>query len=443
MTTLINQVAEDAACVFVCQAVAGERLRIAQALTPEHFATEGCRRWWQAVRAQVADGASLMFGAVVSRLERDKTPPPYGAQGWASFQAAIRESSREYLRHGGLDASERADQLIYDVTNAAELRRVRHLCASVLGLCDEPNAKGAELVAELAKALPQSATEPEDEDVITFTDAARDYATNIHAQLAATVPSPWPALDANVRLAPGTMHVLAAATGVGKSVVGLQYARACWRAGRWCLYFCLEMPARAMAARLTRQERGVNHRPETDDDVRFLLGAMAHVAKDKPKIRFAQRPDRTIESLALAVQAWKARIEAEGEKLGLVVIDYLKLLSPSADDEKARRAEHQIMSEQARRIKILAMQLGIPILCLAQLNRDAEKAGISASRGMMADSYGVIRHADAVYIMARDTDRNQGPAVFKIAKARDGDTGDLVATWEPQTQTYRLTAGEP
>ena len=57
---------------------------------------------------------------------------------------------------------------------------------------------------------------------------------------------------------------------------------------------------------------------------------------------------------------------------------------------------------------------------------------------MMADSYAVIRHADAVYIMARDTETNSGPALFKVAKARDGDTGDMVATWDHKTQTYSL-----
>jgi len=438
--SLINSKAEDAACVFVCQTSHAERLRLAERLAPSHFAQESCRAWWSAVEAQIADAKPCLFAHVVARLERDKVSPPYGVEGWRSFERTIRDNAQEYLLRGNLAADELADQIAHDVTNAAQLRAVRKLCAEVIGQCDTPHASGAELLGVLAQGLPAAtaATAEEDADGLTFADAAADFAANIERRLRSTVPSPWSVLDYSITLAPGTLHVLGAATGVGKSVVGVQYARACSKAGKWCLYFCLEMPAASMAARLTRQERGVNHRPQSQEEIAFLLSAMMHVRSSAPKVRFLQRPDRTVDSVALAVQAWKARIEAEGGELGLVVVDYLKLLSPSHEDERARRAEHQIMSEQARKLKVLAMQLEIPVLALAQLNRDAEKAGMNASRGMMADSYAVIRHADAVYIMARDTEKNTGPAVFKVAKARDGDTGEMVATWDPVTQTYSL-----
>lgn len=441
---LIHSKAEDAACVFVSTTNAAERLRIAQRLHASQFAQDSCQSWWRAIQAQIADGKSCMFAHVVKRLEADKVSPPYGVDGWRSFERTIRENAKDYLARGNLTAEELCDQIAYDVTNASQLRAVRRLCAEALAQCQTTHANGAEVLAALAQGLPAAATSAatEDEDGLTFAEAATDYAENVQRRINATIPSPWKVLDYSVTLSPGTLHVLGAATGVGKSVVGVQYARACWRAGKWCLYFCLEMPASAMAARLTRQERGVNHRPQTPDEVIFLLSAMVHVKNAAPKIRFLQRPDRTVDSVALQVQAWKARIEASGEQLGLVVVDYLKLLSPSHEDEKARRAEHQIMSEQARKLKVLAMQLDIPILALAQLNRDAEKAGVSASRSMMADSYAVIRHADAVYIMARDTEKNTGPALFKIAKARDGDTGQMAATWDPQTQTYELSLGD-
>lgn len=439
MMSLINSKAEDAACVFVCTTNAADRLRLVQHLTPEHFAQESCRSWWQAVKAQLADGKPTMFAHVVARLEADKAAPPYGVDGWRSAQATMRDNSRDYLARGGLPADEMTDQIIHDVTNAAQLRAVRKLCGAVLQQCETPHASGAELLAELAKGLPAAATSKadEDEDGLAFDEAAGDFARKIERSRKNTVPSPWRLLDYSVTLAPGTLHVLSAATGVGKSVVGVQYARACWRAGKWCLYFCLEMPASAMAARMTRQERGVNHRPQTDEEVAFLLSAMMHVRNEHPTVRFLQRPDRTVDSVAMAVQAWKARIEASGAELGLVVVDYLKLLSPSAEDERARRAEHQIMSEQARKLKLMAMQLQIPVLALAQLNREAEKAGMAATRGMMADSYAVLRHADAVYIMARDLE-GSGPAAFKITKARDGDCGDMLAHWDPKTQTYDL-----
>lgn len=438
MTTLINSKAEDAACVFACTTNAAERLRLVQRLTPEHFAQESCRQWWKAVKAQIADGKPTMFAHVVERLQADKAPAPYGVDGWRSAQATMRSNAKDYLSRGELTAEEMTDQLLHDVTNAAQLRAVRKLCGAVLAQCDTTHASGAELVAELAKGLPGTTdAAAEEDDGRDFVEAAGDFARNFERRRKATVPSPWKVLDYSITLAPGSLHVLSAATGVGKSVVGVQYARACWRAGKWCLYFCLEMPAWAMAARMTRQEKGVNHRPQTDDELAFLLSAMMHLKHENPTVRFLERPDRTVDSVAMAVQAWKARIEAAGQELGLVVVDYLKLLSPSTDDERLRRQEHQILGEQARKLKMLAMQLGVPVLALAQLNREAEKAGLAANRGMMADSYAVIRHADAVYVMARDLENN-GPAAFKITKARDGDCGDMDAHWDPKTQTYQL-----
>ncbi len=97
------------------------------------------------------------------------------------------------------------------------------------------------------------------------------------------------------------------------------------------------------------------------DDRRKLVEASAKLGK--APLFVDDTPSRSVTEIAACARRMKRK-----RKLGLLVIDYLQLIQP--DDPKDPRQEQ--VAKMARRLKILSRELKIPILCLAQLNRQPE-----------------------------------------------------------------------
>ena len=139
--------------------------------------------------------------------------------------------------------------------------------------------------------------------------------------------------------------------------------------------------------------------------------------------------------------------------LGLVVIDYLQLVQP--DDPRDPRQEQ--VAKMARRLKCMARELLVPVLCLAQLNRQADPGSVAPRHGQQQDSSDVpSRHlprlshlresgaieqdADVVMFIHREEAYHTreeaesqglvGVAHLSVAKQRNGPTGLVRLTWE-------------
>jgi replicative DNA helicase len=141
-------------------------------------------------------------------------------------------------------------------------------------------------------------------------------------------------------------------------------------------------------------------------------------------------PSRTVTEVAAAARRLKRR-----DGLGLVVIDYLQLLEP--DNPKDPRQEQ--VAKIARRLKGLARELKVPVLCLAQLNRQAEVSKDNKPRlSHLRESGAIEQDADVVmfvhreeYYQTNDEDRQRvaGQAEIIIAKQRNGPIGDIKLMW--------------
>ena len=88
------------------------------------------------------------------------------------------------------------------------------------------------------------------------------------------------------------------------------------------------------------------------------------------------------------------------QKLGLIVIDYLQLIQP--DDPRDPRQEQ--VAKMARRLKGLARELKIPVLCLAQLNRQADTEGHRPRLSQLRESGAIEQDADVVMFIWREED---------------------------------------
>ncbi len=142
-------------------------------------------------------------------------------------------------------------------------------------------------------------------------------------------------------------------------------------------------------------------------------------------------PSRTVSEIAAAAR----RIKRREESLGLIIIDYLQLIEP----DNSRDPRQEQVAKIARRLKGLARELEVPLLCLSQLNRQAEDSKDHRPKlSHLRESGAIEQDADVVMFVHREEyyhrgdDRAQfaGQAEIIISKQRNGPIGDVELTWE-------------
>jgi replicative DNA helicase len=112
-------------------------------------------------------------------------------------------------------------------------------------------------------------------------------------------------------------------------------------------------------------------------------------------------------------------------KVRLVIIDYLQKVKAA---EKSEKRTYEV-AEVSGKLKDIAVQTGVALLSLAQLNRENEKdKGRQPRLTDLADSGQIERDADLVMLLDRDRKQSKGEASIVIAKQRDGECG-LVKLW--------------
>jgi len=135
--------------------------------------------------------------------------------------------------------------------------------------------------------------------------------------------------------------------------------------------------------------------------------------------------------------------------LGLIVIDYLQLIQP--DDPRDQRQEQ--VAKMARRLKRMARELEIPVLCLAQLNRqaDAGKEGHRPRLSQLRESGAIEQDADVVMFLYRDYETREeaqekgieGVVNLIVAKQRNGPTGDMKLMWFDKYTRFENLSQKP
>jgi len=444
MSSLVDLEAELAACVFVTSTTAAARAGVFERLDPSHFAQQPCGDFWRVAKAFEAEGTSTAWARVCEALQASGASHP-NSRSWKDWFLAIRDQAAPYLTRGGLAPDERAEELVGDLLNAAERREIRRVCLEGAARAEQKREAGQALRQELAERLVIRTAE-RDEGLVSTREAAVELLERLQARTSAATPSPWPNVDRHAPLTPGSLTVLAAATGVGKTVLGIQYARACHHAGAWCMFVGLEMGAGQNLARVARQEYGIEHRPELAPEplraqaYSILTRSVSRLVEEGLRIEWACSPVQSTDHVAMRAKLFGARLAEQGERLGLVVVDYLGILTPTSEDARNRRERHELFGEYALRLKTLARTLNVPVIALAQLNREAEKAGARATRGMIGDSYAILRHADNVLILTRPIPGTESEGAseprLSIQKAREGSPAWFTLNWNAQHERY-------
>jgi replicative DNA helicase len=225
---------------------------------------------------------------------------------------------------------------------------------------------------------------------------------------------------------PGQMVIVAARPAVGKSTIALDFARSAAVAHHLpTVIFSLEMSSLEIMMRLLSAETGVGlHSIRTGnlEDDWDRLAAVSSRLSGAP-LFIDDSPNLTM----MEIRA-KARRLKQRHDLKMVVIDYIQLMS-SGKKVESRQVE---VSEFSRQIKLLAKELGIPVIALSQLNRSPDARG--DKKPMLSDlreSGSLEQDADIVILLHRDDvfqsdpAKRTGDAEIIVAKHRNGATRNV------------------
>jgi replicative DNA helicase len=231
------------------------------------------------------------------------------------------------------------------------------------------------------------------------------------------------------------MIVLAARPSMGKTSFALNIAEAATLPKRGephaTLFFSLEMSGSQLALRMLCSRAKVNL-------VRLRNEVLSKNGEEQQELvkaadEFAKAPLYIDDSSNLSIMQLRAkarRVHAR-HKLGLIVVDYLQLLSPT--DSRAPR--EQQVAEASRGLKALAKELDLPVLVLSQLNRSSEKENRVPRLADLRESGSIEQDADVVLMLARPKDADEkfqvaaDSAELIVAKQRNGPVGELRLTF--------------
>ena len=227
--------------------------------------------------------------------------------------------------------------------------------------------------------------------------------------------------------------IVAARPAMGKSAFAINLAtNAAVKSGVPAVIFNLEMSKEQVGNRILCSEALVDSNKirtgQIEDEDWMKLAQTLGRISDAP-IYIDDTPG--ISAMEIRAKCRKLKLE---KNIGLIVIDYLQLISGSGKKNASREQE---ISEISRSLKILAKELNVPVIALSQLSRTAEKR--DDKRPMLSDlreSGAIEQDADIVMFLYRDDYYNpdtekKNVAEVILAKHRGGSTGTVELAWLP------------
>ena len=247
------------------------------------------------------------------------------------------------------------------------------------------------------------------------------------------------AVDAKINgMNKSDLLLLAARPGMGKTSMALNVALSAAReSGKTVAIFSLEMSKEQLVTRLIASEGLVENQRLITGNLResdWQRIAEAASALSRMDIRIDDNPLLTVADM----NAKCRRLE----NLGLVVIDYLQLMTSAGGKGYSGENRQQAVSDISRMLKIMAKELQVPVLCLSQLSRANEKR--EDKRPMLSDlreSGAIEQDADIVMFLYRDDYYNsdtekRNVAECIVAKNRHGETGKVELRWMPEYTAF-------
>jgi replicative DNA helicase len=265
------------------------------------------------------------------------------------------------------------------------------------------------------------------------------------------VPTGFTDLDKRLAgLRGGSLTVLAARPGVGKTSFALNIAVNAAKRGNSVAIFSLEMSSNEIVPRILSAESRVELQRMRNGSLESSDWAPITAACDA-----LSQLDLWIDdtpSLSILEMKAKARRQLHNcQGKGLIILDYLQLMQPQGKQSESRQVE---IAEISRGLKVLAKELDVPIIALSQLSRAVElRQGHRPVLSDLRESGAIEQDADIVLFLDRakmseepdeENPRSRGETKLIIAKNRNGATGDIpLMFFEECTRFVSVERTEP
>lgn len=256
------------------------------------------------------------------------------------------------------------------------------------------------------------------------------------------IPTGWKDMDNILAgLQRSDLFILAARPSMGKSALVLNIAHnVALQAKEPVLFFSLEMSKEQLVDRMLAMESGVDAwalRTGNLTDADFEKIGQAMGTLSEAKIYFDDSPGITVSDLRT-----KARREAHQHGLGLIIVDYLQLMSGGSKFGGSDNRVQEI-SEISRGLKGVARELNVPLIALSQLSRSVENRSPQIPQlADLRESGSIEQDADVVAFIYREDYYNpeterKGITDILIKKHRNGPTGNVELYFERDKQRFR------
>jgi replicative DNA helicase len=415
---------------------------VALILRPEDFYDDANRTLYSQMRAMHDEGRRIDTTLLVERL---KNSGQFAAMGGAAYLAEILQAS---------PTAANATYYAEIVKNKSTLRSLIHSSTEILRDAYDDAIEPREMLSRAEAKIFSILDERGVGDLSSIRDILQEAMVRIDARMKhehaiGGIETGFRDFDTLT----GGLHdseliILAARPSMGKTALALNIAEhAALQLNRATLFVSLEMSSIELADRMLCSLAEVNGQrlrngTISNDDRRKLVATAAEMSQSP--LFVDDTPSRTMTEIAAAARRLKRK-----SNLGLVVIDYLQLIEP--DNPRDPRQEQ--VAKIARRLKGLARELRVPVLCLAQLNRQAEVTRDNRPRlSHLRESGAIEQDADVVmfihreeYYQTTDEDRAKvaGQADLIVAKQRNGPIGELKLAWLKDITRFRDSSVRP
>jgi replicative DNA helicase len=233
-------------------------------------------------------------------------------------------------------------------------------------------------------------------------------------------------------LYPSELAIVAARPSVGKTALAVNIAKhVAFSQQKTVLFVSLEMSRHELVARFIQTHAGIDGeriRQNTLSKDDYVKLDKAYNDLMSTKIHLDQTSHRTATEIAALARRYKRKHD-----LRLLVVDYIGLVTP----ENSRDPRHEQVAKSTRILKSIARELKISVLCLAQLNRQADNSSgnVRPRLAHLRESGAIEQDADVViFIHREENDKDDEKGVSNeveiiIAKNRNGRCGDVRLSW--------------
>ncbi|MCL2282853.1 MAG: replicative DNA helicase [Fibromonadales bacterium] len=379
---------------------------------------------WNAMVALYSDGKQIDVLTVADILEKNGKLAQVGGKDYifSLMESVPSAASVEYY---------------------AEMIRGKYILRSLISSSNEtikeslaPAAIPAETLQSAEKRIFDLSTDQVKENAVLAGDLAKDVvnilASRKHGQLSGC-PTGFQEINSLTNgLQKSDLIILAARPSMGKTALAINIATNAAMLGKTVLFFSLEMNAQQLVERILSSTARVN------------LSDLRHgkIYSETPKILIAKANELAENPLYIddssEVRAFdllsKCRVfkRKHNNNLDLVVVDYLQMMKVRGDAENRAVG----VAENSRMLKVLAKELQVPVMALAQLNRNVENRPVSGGRPQLSDlrdSGSIEQDADMVWFIHR-------PIVEKLKKKKGDDYAPVEPDEKEKRQAFLIVA---